>query len=85
METRADIQTDDAGRIVAYVSKDQRSLTTWQGDVIARLQHTGTSRTGFWGSEISSYRTLDPIAGYYWFGRGAGAGMFLRLRRGRKA
>ena len=40
---------------------------------------TGRSTT------LYSFRTLDPIAGYHWYGRGLGTGFALRLRRGRKA
>ena len=34
---------------------------------------------------LYSFRTLEPIAGYHWYGRGLGAGCALKLRRGRKA
>ena len=34
---------------------------------------------------LYSFRTLDPIAGFHWYGRGLGAGRVLNLRRGRKA
>ena len=50
---------------------------------------TGNRRSGgpvgFHDTKLQSFRTLDPIAGFYWYGRGLGAGMVLKLRRGRKA
>ena len=74
------------------------TLTTWDGQPLARLVRTdrhspackaycrcrGGGPTGF-GTPLQSFRTLDPIAGFYWYGRGLGAGMILKLRRGRKA
>ena len=72
-------------------------LTTWDGQFLARLERTdrhlpacrsycrcrGGGPIGF-GTPLQAFRTLDPIAGFYWYGRG-GAGMVLKLRRGRKA
>jgi len=75
-------------------------LQTWEGQTLARLKRTDNhprmlqgyyghrlSRgpMGFNGTRLESFRTLDPIAGYHWYGRGLGAGCALKLRRGRKA
>jgi len=72
------------------------SLHTWGGQHLARLLRTDhhapshyslrpSGPVGFYGTRLQCFRTLDPIAGYYWHGRGLGAGMLLRLSRGRKA
>jgi hypothetical protein len=34
---------------------------------------------------LYSFLTLEPIAGFHWYGRGLGAGMCIKMRRGRKA
>ena len=73
-------------------------LTTWEGDTVALLYRTdGHYRNvpfgrakhagpiGWHGTRLFSYQTRTPVAGYYWYGRGLGVGMALKLRRGRKA
>jgi hypothetical protein len=81
-----------SGTVTSY------ALTTWEGLFLSRLTRTdrhlpaclsycrcrGGGPTGF-GTPLQSFRTLDPIAGFHWYGRGLGAGMSLKLRRGRKA
>ena len=77
----------ESGRMVAYVTRNEYGqywLTTWNGERLARLHKSGESRTGFHGTMLESFKTVEPIAGYHWYGRGLGAGMMLRLRRGRK-
>ena len=79
---------------------DRYLLTTREGVVVARMARTdshtrefcrygqccrGKSPRGFGGVALQCFRTLEPIAGYYWYGKGLGAGMMLRLKRGRKA
>ncbi len=84
----------ERGRMVAYVTERKGSyldgpvarfiLTTWSGDTLAELRQTGES-WGFFRTRLTSFQTLQPIAGYYWYGRGLGAGMVLKLHRGRKS
>ncbi len=83
----------ESKRMVAYVSEKavsadgkstQSFLTTWEGQELCRLIWTGYAR-GFYRTRLNCYYTAKPIAGYYWFGRGLGKGMILKLRRGRKA
>jgi len=75
------------------------TLTTWGGQTLAQLERTdpgrwyttmgGTRVKGgsipAFGAWLMAFRTVDPIAGFHWYGRGLGAGMALKLRRGRKA
>lgn len=78
----------EAGRMIAYPSgrwPGDLWLTAWGGERICRLKRTGRSRAGFHGTALESFVTLEPVAGYYWHGRGLGVGMLLKLRRGRKA
>lgn len=65
-------------RVVAY------SLTTWKGEPLAPLVKTGESR-GFYGVRLQHFQTTSPIAGFYWYGKGLGENMMLRLRKGRAA
>lgn len=90
----------DRGRMIGYVHAEMEgyTLTTWDGQTVARLKRTdnharqnygyyglrGSGPVGFHGTSLQSFRTLDPIAGFHWYGRGLGAGMVLKLRRGRK-
>lgn len=77
----------ETGRMIAYVSLNEQGqywLTTWQGERLARLHCSGVSR-GFWSTRLEHFRTIEPIAGFYWYGKGLGVGMMLRLRKGRKA
>ena len=75
-------------------------LQTWGGQTLGRIKRTDNhprmlqgyyghrlscGPMGFNGTRLESFRTLDPIAGYHWYGRGLGAGCALKLRRGRKA
>lgn len=83
----------ERGRMIAYVSGTlgggRETLTTWEGTRIAGLRVTGRGQGfgGYWGrpAELIAYQTTEPVAGFYWYGRGLGAGMVLKLRRGRKA
>jgi hypothetical protein len=78
----------ERGRMVAYVSRNEHGqywLTTWTGERLARLHRSGSSRTGFYGTRLESFKTVEPIAGFHWYGRGLGEGCVLKLRRGRKA
>lgn len=58
-------------------------LTTWSGEAIVDLVRTGSTR-GFYGTELDCYRTAAPVLGYYWHGRGLGAGMVIKLHRGKR-
>lgn len=71
----------DASSFVAYVSSSG-DLTTWSGGLLARgvpYMH-GVSRNGWHGSEIHSWRFRSDD-GSEWYGRNAGAGMVIRVRR----
>ena len=75
------------------------SLHTWGGLRIAGLRRTDRGRWytttsgqrvndgSIWafGAWLMAFETTEPIAGHYWYGRGLGPSMILKLRRGRKA
>lgn len=68
----------------AYVSSSG-DLTTWTGGVLARgipYRH-GVSRSGWHGSEVHSWRFVTgPLgASAEWYGRNAGPGMVITVRR----
>lgn len=64
-----------------YVSSDGQSLTTWTGGVLAFVtRETRIRGAGFHRSDIWTYRAKAPD-GSQWYGRGAGRGMCLTIRR----
>ena len=71
----------ETGRMVAYVDAMAAWLTTWSGERLCRIHQTGEAR-GFHGTTLYCYQTA-PFLGHHWYGRGLGASMFLRLKRGR--
>lgn len=66
---------------VAYVDS-LGNLTTWTGARLASfMPHTGgVSRSGWHGSHIYSWR-FRADDGSEWYGRNAGPGMVIRVRR----
>lgn len=83
----------EAGRMIGYVGTDPESgrpiLITWHGKKLADLAVTGRA-SGFRDmtgrrTKLVCYYTRQPIAGFYWYGRGLGSGMSLKLKRGQKA
>lgn len=64
---------------VAYVSCNGESITTWPGGFLARITCMSRIRSGFGDAQYS----VDAVApdGSQWYGRNAGAGMSIRLRR----
>jgi len=74
-----------AGRMTAYpfLVNGELWLTAWGGERIVRLTQTGVSY-GLCRTKLYHYRTAVPYLGHYWYGKGLGVGMLLRLKRGRK-
>ena len=68
------------GRMFAHVELDggELWLTAHGGQRIVRLIETHEQEG------VRHYVTADPYLGFFWFGRGAGEGRFLRMQRGRK-
>lgn len=64
---------------VAYTSSDGRLITTWPGGELAKVVHSGVSNSGWNGSEIHTWRAVDPD-GHTWYGRNGGNGMAITLR-----
>lgn len=80
---RATFATSDV--FIAYVSDDGKSITTWPGGFLARVTYVSRTSGGF-GSlpgRRGSVYAVGAIApdGSEWYGRNAGAGMAIRLRR----
>jgi len=67
----------------AYMSGDGKAVTTWTGERLATVTYSRRHRGGFGGE----YFTLDATApdGSRWYGRGAGPGMYCRLKRRKSA
>lgn len=67
----------------AYVSSDEKNITTWTGGALMRVVDVTRTRSGFGGwrknGGLTHYRARDS-QGVIWYGRGAGAGMAIILR-----
>lgn len=81
-DQRAEMSWSD--RFLAYVSGDGFRLTTWTGGELARyvLGSGNVWRGGWHGSEIYAWRFRAPD-GSEWYGRNAGPGMAILVRRAR--
>lgn len=65
---------------VAYLSGDGSKIATWPGGELARVFRESESRTGWQGSKITHIRAR-AFDGSLWYGKGAGRGMVMRIRR----
>lgn len=63
----------------AYLSNDGKTLTTWSGGKLADVTSYRTSKHGFHGSTIVTWRAVDGW-GRHWYGRGAGNCMLTTMR-----
>lgn len=63
----------------AYVSGDAKTITTWSGGLLMRVLYTSELRSGFGGRQL--YVRARDVHGAEWYGRGAGAGMSIHLKR----
>jgi hypothetical protein len=80
-----------AGRIMGYLhelpgDRDRFYLTSWDGCfmyILLRRVSTWKTPRSYVSTTYSAFRTV--IDGYVYSGRGAGSGMFIRLKKGRKA
>ena len=61
-----------------YISTDGRTLINWTGRALGRVVSASTYRNN-WGARVHCYTIRDAHGGY-WHGRGAGPGMYVRLR-----
>ena len=62
-----------------YLASDGKSVTTWTGGELAKVTTERTIRAGF-GGRMTYVRAKDAT-GHEWYGRNAGRGMCLTLRR----
>lgn len=63
--------------------RGQRVLTTWPGQLLARVTSSNTvKRRGFYGAafELTYFRAAD-VHGQRWYGTSLGIGMYARMRR----
>lgn len=79
------LTTWEGAFLARLVRTDRHQSPTGASFYGATLNRRRGGPVGFHDTKLESYRTLDPIAGYHWYGRGLGSGMILKLRRGRKA
>lgn len=62
-----------------YISTNGQNVTGWKGNILGTITRYNESKNGFNRSTIAYIRVTD-IHGGKWFGKGAGAGMFIALR-----
>lgn len=70
---------DRSKPFTGYLSSDGKRFTNWPGSPLGHVVHSSTYRTGWHESEITHVRVRD-VHGSLWHGKGAGPGMFLKLR-----
>ncbi len=63
----------------AYVDGDGKNIMTWSGGRLATITSARPIRHN-WSREMQTVRAVDP-QGVEWYGRNAGRGMCIRLRR----
>lgn len=70
-----------SGHVIGYVSSDGLKLTTWEGAQIGTVRCTSSWRNprSHFRSRIHAY--VANIDGKRYYGRGAGNGMLLKLRK----
>jgi hypothetical protein len=68
---------DRSGPFSCYVSSDGRTVTTWTGGKLGDV--VSSSLGGGFGDRMLHVRVRD-VHGGLWHGKGAGAGMSIRLR-----
>jgi hypothetical protein len=66
----------------AYVSSDGRRITTWSGGPLARVTSHSIGRAGS-GGQMHYWRAVTPD-GAEFYGRNAGEGMCITIRRARR-
>lgn len=79
---RSEVAVEDS--IGAYLSSDGRHVTTWTGGELMHVRASSyRSSEQFTPSggrhTVTTFRAVDAD-GHEWFGRGAGRGMYARLR-----
>ena len=76
--------SEEQRKAFPYMEDSELWLTSWEGTPVFRIYRTDTGGLRGFGGRLYSYATLAPYLGYYWYGRGQGEGMCLRMKRGRK-
>ncbi len=72
-----------ASEHVVYLSGDGSRLTTWTGGELARVTIRRKTLAGFGRGQ--TYIRATDARGAEWYGRGAGEGMAMRVRRAKSA
>ena len=73
------------GRIVAYLSGDGRTVSTWPGVPLMRVTSETVARTASFGYKTTrTYLRAVAPDGTRWHGTSPGRGMFCRMRRNAK-
>jgi hypothetical protein len=70
---------DRSRPFVGYLSSNTNRFTTWTGGELGRVVALTEAYSGFHGSRQTIVRVRD-VHGALWHGRGAGAGMAIKLR-----
>ena len=65
-----------------YLAGDGKTVGGWKGNILGIVTSERTSRTGFYGSELTHIRVED-VHGGLWYGKGAGRGICVTLNPAR--
>lgn len=81
--TQADLEhMDKEGAIVAYLRGDGKTITNWPGMTLMTVQRaTEGSAGGFCARERITRVWATDRHGAWWYGRGPGRNMYIRMRR----
>ena len=70
------------GRISAYLSEDGKRVTNWPGRTLMHVtRETASSAGGFATHTTISRVWARAVDGAWWYGRGPGRGMYIRMHR----
>lgn len=70
-------------KTVAYVSGDGKAVTTWTGGRLMTITQHGSAPNGWHGSQIHYWRAVDDN-NRGWYGRNAGNGMCITMRKAKQ-
>jgi hypothetical protein len=83
-QERAELLTID--RIVAYLSTDGRTITTWPGGLLmsnVRIVNRQSRYTPSGGGYEQVWLRATDVHGQRWYGTSPGPGMYVRLHKGK--
>lgn len=82
-QQREDMRID--GSTLGYLSGDQKTVTTWTGGVLLTVTRHHRASNGGVAGHRSYVQARDLATGQTWYGVGPGRGMYMRMRRHKRA